>query len=42
MTKTRLVLTDPVEAAVVNEIVVRLVRPEEVGEWDRLMINTII
>ncbi len=29
----------PVEAAVVNEIVVRLVRPEEVGEWDRLMIQ---
>jgi hypothetical protein len=28
-----------VEAAVVNEIVVRLVRPEEVGEWDRLMIQ---
>lgn len=39
MTKKSLVLTDPVEAAVVNEIVVRLVRPEEVGEWDRLMIQ---
>jgi predicted transposase YbfD/YdcC len=39
MIKTRLVLTDAAEAAVVNAIVVRLVRPEEVGEWDRLMIE---
>ena len=39
MTKKSLVLTDPAEAAVVNEIVVRLVGPEEVWEWDRLMIQ---
>ena len=39
MTKKSLVLTDPAEAAVVNEIVVRLVGPEEVGQWDRLMIQ---
>jgi hypothetical protein len=42
MTKKSLVLTDPAEAAVVNEIVVRLVGPEEVGQWDRLMIQPII
>jgi len=39
MTKTRLVLTDPAEAAIVNEVVVRLVLPEEQAEWDRLMIE---
>lgn len=39
MTKTRLVLTDGAEAAVLHELVVRLVRPEEQGEWDRLMIE---
>ncbi|MCZ7640445.1 MAG: DUF4338 domain-containing protein [Verrucomicrobia bacterium] len=38
MTKTRLVLTDPAEAEVVNAMVVRLVRPEEEAEWNRLMI----
>jgi hypothetical protein len=37
MTKNRLVLTDAAEAAVVNSIVVRLVGPEEVAEWDRLI-----
>jgi hypothetical protein len=37
MSKSRLVLTDPAEAAVVNEIQVRLVRPEEEAEWNRLM-----
>lgn len=32
-----LVLTEPAEAAVVNRIEVRLVRPEEEAEWNRLM-----
>jgi Domain of unknown function (DUF4338)/DDE_Tnp_1-associated/Transposase DDE domain len=39
MTKRRLVLTDPAEAAVVDQIRVRLVRPEEEAEWDRLMVD---
>ena len=39
MTNTRLVLTDPAEAAVVNDIVVRLVGPEEVAAWERLIIQ---
>jgi hypothetical protein len=37
MSKKQLVLTDPAEAAVVDQIQVRLVRPEEQAEWDRLM-----
>lgn len=37
MCKERLVLTDPAEAAVVDQIQVRLVRPEEEAEWNRLM-----
>jgi hypothetical protein len=37
MSKKQLVLTDPVEAAVVDQIQVRLVRCEEEGEWNRLM-----
>jgi Domain of unknown function (DUF4338)/DDE_Tnp_1-associated len=38
MSKHRLVLTDAAEAAVVDQILVRLARPEEEAEWDRLMI----
>ena len=39
MSKLRLVLTDPAEAAVVQQIEVRLVRPEEEGRWEELMIQ---
>jgi hypothetical protein len=39
MSKKRLVLTDPAEAAVVDQITVRLVRPDEEAEWDRLMVE---
>lgn len=39
MSKKQLVLTDPAEAAVVDEIQVRLVRPEEEVEWNRLMVE---
>jgi hypothetical protein len=39
MSKMRLVLTDPAEAAVVQRIEVRLVRPEEEGRWEELMIQ---
>ena len=37
MSKTRLVLTDPAEAAVVEQIQVCLVEPEEEARWDELM-----
>ena len=37
MSKSRLVLTDPAEAAVVGELQVRLVLPQEEEEWNRLM-----
>ena len=37
MSQLRLVVTDPAEAAVVDQLQVRLVRPEEQGEWNRLM-----
>ena len=39
MAKSRLVLTDPAEAAVVEQIQVRLVRPEEETRWQELMIQ---
>lgn len=39
MSKERLVLTDPAEAAVVDQIQVRLVQPEEEAEWNRLMVE---
>jgi hypothetical protein len=39
MSKRRLVLTDPAEAVVVEQIQVRLVRPEEEARWDQLMIQ---
>lgn len=39
MSNKQLVLTDPVEAAVVDEIQVRLVRPKEEAEWNRLMVE---
>jgi hypothetical protein len=39
MTKLRLVLTDATEAAVVAQIEVRLVRPEEEARWDELMVQ---
>jgi hypothetical protein len=39
MSKSRLVLTDPAEAAVVKQIEVRLVRPEEEARWEQLMIE---
>lgn len=39
MSTKRLVLTDPAEAAVVDQITVRLVRPDEEAEWDRLMVE---
>lgn len=39
MLKSRLVLTDPAEAAVVEQIEVRLVRPEEEARWDELIIQ---
>ncbi|HTL17924.1 MAG TPA: ISAs1 family transposase [Patescibacteria group bacterium] len=39
MSKLRLVLTDRAEAAVVQQIEVRLVRPEEEGRWEELMIQ---
>jgi len=39
MSKSRLVLTDPAEAAVVDQITVRLVRPDEEAEWDRLIVE---
>ncbi len=37
MSKSRLVLTDLAEAAVVDELQVRLVLPQEEEEWNRLM-----
>lgn len=37
MSKLRFTLTDPVEAAVVEQIEVRLVRPEEEARWEELM-----
>jgi len=37
MAQSRLVLTDPAEAAVVEQIEVRLVRPEEEARWEELM-----
>jgi hypothetical protein len=39
MSKKRLVLTDSAEAAVVDQITVRLLRPDEEAEWDRLMVE---
>ena len=39
MTKSRLVLTDPAEAAVVEQIQVRLVEPGEEARWEELMIQ---
>jgi hypothetical protein len=39
MTKNPLVLTDAAEAAVVNQIVVWLIRPEEVAKWERSVIE---
>jgi hypothetical protein len=39
MSKKQLVLTDPAEAAVVDQIQVRLVRPEEEAEWNRLVVE---
>ncbi len=39
MSESRLVLTDPAEAAVVEQIEVRLVRPEEQARWEELMID---
>jgi len=37
MSKSRLKLTDPAEAAVVEQLQVRLVRPEEQARWNQLM-----
>jgi hypothetical protein len=37
MQNKQMSLTDPAEAAVVNETVVELIRPQEQGEWDRLI-----
>ena len=37
MRNKRLILTEPAEAAVLNQITVRLVRPEEQGRWDQLV-----
>ena len=39
MSQSRLVITDPAEAAVVEQIEVRLVRPEEEKRWEQLMIQ---
>jgi hypothetical protein len=39
MSKSGLVLTDPAEAAVVEQLQVRLVRPEEAVRWDELMVQ---
>ncbi len=39
MAKSRCVLTDPAEAAVVGGLEVRLVRPEEAARWDQLIIE---
>lgn len=39
MSKTRLVLTDPAEAAVVGQVEVRLARPEEEARWEELMVQ---
>jgi len=39
MSNSRLVLTDPAEAAVVEKIQVRLVRPEEEARWDELIVQ---
>lgn len=39
MSKKPLEITDPAERVVLEAIEVRLVRPEEVPEWDRLMIE---
>ena len=37
MRNQRLILTEPAEAAVLNQITVRLVRPEEQGRWEQLV-----
>jgi len=37
MKQKRLKLTDPIEAAVVDQIEVRLITPEETGRWDELV-----
>jgi len=39
MSTKRLVLTDPAEAAVVDQVTVRLVRADEEADWDRLMVE---
>ncbi len=39
MSRSRLVLTDPAEAAVVEQIEVCLVRPEEEARWDETMVQ---
>ena len=39
MLKSRLVLTDPAEAAMAEQIEVRLVRPEEEASWDELIVQ---
>jgi len=39
MSNSRLVLTDPAEAAVVEKTQVRLVRPEEGARWDELIVQ---
>jgi len=39
MSNSRLVLTDPAEAAVVEKTPVRLVRPEEGARWDELIVQ---
>jgi hypothetical protein len=39
MKKTRLVVSDGAEAAVLNQLEVRLVRPEEVEEWNRSVVE---
>src|SRR3954454_6815826 len=39
MSKKPLEITDPAERVVQEAIEVRLVRPEDVPEWDRLMIE---
>ena len=39
MCSKQFVLTDPAEAAVVDQIQVRLVRPEEEAEWNQLMVE---
>jgi hypothetical protein len=39
MKKTPLVVSDAAEAAVLNQLEVRLVRPEELEEWNRLAVK---